>query len=59
MKRKDFIYTISGVWFAMSGLKFFKSFTGDLEEQFAGIPVLFIGHGSTMNCIAINEFSLQ
>ncbi len=43
----------------MSGLKFFKSFTGDLEEQFAGIPVLFIGHGSTMNCIAINEFSLQ
>ncbi|MBK8142533.1 MAG: 4,5-DOPA dioxygenase extradiol [Chitinophagaceae bacterium] len=59
MKRKNFIYTITGGLFAMSGLTTFKRFTDDLEEQDVKMPVLFIGHGSPMNGIENNEFSLQ
>lgn len=43
----------------MSGLTTFKRFTDDLEEQDVKMPVLFIGHGSPMNGIENNEFSLQ
>lgn len=43
----------------MSGLTTFKRFTEDLEEQDVKMPVLFIGHGSPMNGIENNEFSLQ
>lgn len=43
----------------MSGVTTFKRFTDDLEEQDAKMPVLFIGHGSPMNGIENNEFSLQ
>ena len=43
----------------MSGVTTFKRFTDDLEEQDVKMPVLFIGHGSPMNGIENNEFSLQ
>ena len=43
----------------MSGLSTFKKFTDDLLEQDVLMPVLFIGHGSPMNGIENNEFSLQ
>ncbi|MEI9810658.1 MAG: 4,5-DOPA dioxygenase extradiol [Bacteroidota bacterium] len=58
MKRRDFLTTITGVT-AMSGLGAFKKFTDDLHEQDEKMPVLFIGHGSPMNGIENNEFSLQ
>lgn len=43
----------------MSGLGTFKKFTDGLSEQDEKMPVLFIGHGSPMNGIENNEFSLQ
>lgn len=43
----------------MSGLSAFKKFTDDLSEQDQKMPVLFIGHGSPMNGIQNNEFSLE
>lgn len=43
----------------MSGLFQFKSFTGSLPLQDTLMPVLFIGHGSPMNGIEDNEFSLK
>jgi 4,5-DOPA dioxygenase extradiol len=43
----------------MSGLGAFKKFTDPLDEQDEKMPVLFIGHGSPMNGIEDNEFSLQ
>ncbi|MBL7741674.1 MAG: 4,5-DOPA dioxygenase extradiol [Chitinophagaceae bacterium] len=43
----------------MSGLGTFKKFTDNLNEQDEKMPVLFIGHGSPMNGIENNEFSLQ
>ena len=58
MKRKDFLTTIAGVS-AMSGLGALKKFTDDLNEQDEKMSVLFIGHGSPMNGIENNEFSLQ
>lgn len=59
MKRKNFIYTITGGLLGMSGLATFKKFTDVLSEQDVLMPVLFIGHGSPMNGIENNEFSLQ
>ena len=43
----------------MSGLGTLKKFTDDLKEQDEKLPVLFIGHGSPMNGIENNEFSLK
>lgn len=43
----------------MSGLATFKKFTDELYEQDVLMPVLFIGHGSPMNGIENNVFSLQ
>ncbi len=43
----------------MSGLSAFNRFTDDLKEQDQLMPVLFIGHGSPMNGIEDNEFSLR
>lgn len=59
MKRKNFIYTIAGGLLTMGSLTGFKRFTDDLGEQDEKMPVLFIGHGSPMNGIENNEFSLQ
>jgi 4,5-DOPA dioxygenase extradiol len=43
----------------MNTLSEFKKFTGDLREQETLMPVLFVGHGSPMNGIEDNEFSLR
>lgn len=43
----------------MSDLSQFKTFTGNLPLQDYLMPVLFIGHGSPMNGIEDNEFSLK
>lgn len=59
MKRENFIYTIAGGLLTMGSLTGFKRFTDDLGEQDEKMPVLFIGHGSPMNGIENNEFSLQ
>lgn len=59
MKRKNFIYTIAGGLLTMGSLTGLKRFTDDLGEQEEKMPVLFIGHGSPMNGIENNEFSLQ
>ncbi len=59
MKRNTFIQSITGGLIAMGGLSAFKRFTDDLSEQDEKMPVLFIGHGSPMNGIEDNEFSLQ
>ncbi len=59
MKRKNFIYSIAGGLFTMGSLTGFKRFTDGLGQQEVKMPVLFIGHGSPMNGIENNEFSLQ
>lgn len=59
MKRRRFLYTLTGGIITMSGLSTFKKFTDGLSEQDAVMPVLFIGHGSPMNGIENNEFSRQ
>ena len=41
----------------MTGLSAFRKFTGQLKEEEALMPALFIGHGSPMNGIEDNEFS--
>src|SRR5258706_15798523 len=41
----------------MSGLSTFRNFTDGLKEEEKRMPVLFIGHGSSMNGIEDNEFS--
>src|SRR5215217_1010912 len=43
----------------MSGLSRFNSFTSSLPLRDHVMPVLFIGHGSPMNGIEDNEFSLK
>jgi len=43
----------------MTTLSAFRSFTDDLKEQDQLMPVMFIGHGSPMNGIEENEFSLE
>jgi len=42
----------------MIGLGSFKQFTDDLPVQEQSMPVLFIGHGSPMNAIENNPFTL-
>ncbi len=59
MKRKNFIYTIAGGILTMGSLTGFKRLTDGFGEQEDKMPVLFIGHGSPMNGIENNEFSLQ
>jgi 4,5-DOPA dioxygenase extradiol len=41
----------------MSSLQEFKKFTDSFPEQETLMPVLFVGHGSPMNGIEVNEFS--
>lgn len=43
----------------MDNLFNFKKYTSNLQEKDYLMPVLFIGHGSPMNGIEANEFSLQ
>lgn len=43
----------------MNSLSSFNKFTNDLKDQENLMPVLFVGHGSPMNGIEDNEFSLR
>ncbi|MFH4964806.1 4,5-DOPA dioxygenase extradiol [Gaetbulibacter sp. M235] len=58
MKRKTFIKSLAKGIIGMTTLSSFRKFTDSLEKQNTLIPVLFIGHGSPMNGIQTNEFSL-
>ena len=57
MKRLEFIKYMAG-FTTMIGLGSFKQFVDDLPEQAQTMPVLFIGHGSPMNAIENNSFTL-
>jgi|SRR3989339_87561 len=56
MRRNDFLKTITGL-LLMTTIGDFKTFAQALPKQNTKMPVLFIGHGSPMNGIEINEFS--
>lgn len=57
MNRADFIkYTIASA--AAMGLTTLDTLAETLPEQESNMPVLFIGHGSPMNAIEENEFTL-
>ncbi len=43
----------------MTNLSEFNKFTSELKTEDLVMPVLFIGHGSPMNGIEDNEFSLR
>lgn len=43
----------------MTSLKDLKKFSDNLHEQDAKMPLLFVGHGSPMNGIQDNEFSMR
>jgi 4,5-DOPA dioxygenase extradiol len=58
LHRKHFLQIITGVT-AMSALSSFKNFSDGLQEQDEKLPVLFVGHGSPMNGIENNQFSIQ
>jgi len=59
MMRRKFIQTLTGGIVTMGTLAGFKKFTDGLKEQEKPMPVLFIGHGSPMNGIEHNAFSLE
>lgn len=59
MIRRTFIQTLTGGIVTMGTLAGFKKFTDELSEQEKPMPVLFIGHGSPMNGIEHNAFSLE
>lgn len=59
MKRKDFLYTVTGGLITMTALSGLKRFTDELPSDDALMPILFIGHGSPMNGIENNAFSQQ
>ena len=58
MKRKEFIFSLTGGLFTMGSLAGLKRISDSLQQQDEKMPVLFIGHGSPMNGIEQNEFSL-
>lgn len=57
MERKEFIKSALA-FTAMTTLGSFKTFADNLKEQEEEMPVLFIGHGSPMNAIEDNDFTL-
>lgn len=59
MKRKNFLYTVTGGLLTMTALSGLKRFTDDLSPDDSLMPILFIGHGSPMNGIENNSFSRQ
>jgi len=58
MNRGTFIKSLAKGAIGMTTLSAFRKFTDSLEKQNTLMPVLFIGHGSPMNGIQTNEFSL-
>lgn len=59
MKRKDFLYSVTGGLITMTALSGLKRFTDELPSDDTLMPILFIGHGSPMNGIENNVFSQQ
>lgn len=59
MKRDQFINSLIAGVGGMTTLAAFNNFTSGLKNQEELMPVLFIGHGSPMNGIEDNEFSLR
>lgn len=60
MKRKDFLKSIAVLPLAGFAMHLNKLNTiTDPFESTAKMPVLFVGHGSPMNAIETNEFSLE
>ena len=59
MKRKEFIFSLTGGLFTMGSLTGLKRLSDSLQQQDEKMPVLFVGHGSPMNGIEQNEFSLE
>lgn len=59
MKRKDFIFSLTGGLLTMGSLAGLKRISDSLQQQDEKMPVLFVGHGSPMNGIEQNEFSLE
>ena len=57
MQRKQFIQSLLSLT-AVTTLGSFKNFTDTLKEQDKLMPVLFIGHGSPMNALEENEFTI-
>lgn len=58
MFRKEFIYLITGGIAGMAGLNDLEKATNELKESRVKMPVLFMGHGSPMNGIEENSFSM-
>jgi 4,5-DOPA dioxygenase extradiol len=58
MNRKEFLSILGGMT-AMSGISEFNAFTNSLKKEDDKMPVLFVGHGSPMNAIEDNEFTLR
>jgi len=59
MHRKAFIQSMVKGAFVMNTLSSFRQFTSNLSEQELLMPALFVGHGSPMNGIENNIFSLK
>lgn len=60
MKRKEFLKSLSLLPLAGFAMQLNKLNTlSDSLENTAKMPVLFVGHGSPMNAIETNEFSLE
>jgi 4,5-DOPA dioxygenase extradiol len=59
MNRSQFLKTALGGALAMNTLNDLKAFSDNLAKDEKEMPALFIGHGSPMNGIEENEFSLQ
>jgi 4,5-DOPA dioxygenase extradiol len=59
MFRKDFLKTLALLPLALHAMKLneLNKLTGSLKST-AKMPLLFLGHGSPMNAVELNEFSL-
>jgi 4,5-DOPA dioxygenase extradiol len=59
MKRSDFLKRTLGGVIGMSTLNELKAFSAGMSNLDREMPALFVGHGSPMNGIEDNAFSLQ
>ena len=57
MKRRTFVKNLGLSAIAMNTVNSLFQNLNKLEEQSASLPALFVGHGSPMNAVELNEFS--